>query len=66
MALLLTVIATVAPVFLIALVGWLWTRRGWSYDVAFVTRLSMSLSIPCLIFMALVRSDVDQGLRDTC
>ena len=22
-------------------------RRGWSYDVEFVTRLSMTLSIPC-------------------
>jgi len=26
----------------------------------------MTLSVRCLIFMALVRSDVDQGLRDTC
>ena len=42
-------------------------RRGWAYDVEFVTRLSMTLSIPCLIFMALVRSDVDPRLlRDTC
>ena len=61
MTLLLEVAATVAPVFLLALVGWLWTRRGWAYDVEFVTRLSMTLSVPCLIFMALVRSDVDPG-----
>ena len=59
MTLLLEVAATVAPVFLLALVGWLWTLRGWAYDVEFVTRLSMTLSVPCLIFMALVRSDVD-------
>jgi predicted permease len=41
-------------------------RRGWHYAVEFVTRLSMTLSIPCLIVMALVRSDVDPRLlRDT-
>ena len=56
----------VAPVFLLAAIGFAWVRRGWTYDVEFVTRLSMTLSIPCLIFMALVRSDVDPRLlRDT-
>lgn len=66
MTLFLEVAATVAPVFLLALIGFLWMRHGWAYDVEFVTRLSMTLSVPCLIFMALVRSDVDPGLlRDT-
>ena len=66
MTLLGEVAATVAPVFLLALVGWLWTLRGWAYDVEFVTRRSMTLSVPCLIFMALLRSDVDPRLlRDT-
>jgi predicted permease len=41
-------------------------RRGWAYDVEFITRLAMTLSIPCLIFMARLRSDVDPRLlRDT-
>ena len=66
MSLLQEVASAVAPVFLLALIGFAWTRRGWKYDVEFVTRLSMTLSIPCLIFMALVRSDVDPRLlRDT-
>lgn len=66
MGLFLEVMQIVAPVFLLALIGFVWTRRGWEYDVAFVTRLSMTLSTPCLIFMALVRSDVDPRLlRDT-
>jgi predicted permease len=56
----------VAPVLLLALIGFAWRRGGWAYDTAFVTRLSMTVSIPCLIFMALVRSDVDPRLlRDT-
>lgn len=62
MNLILEVAGAVAPVFVLASIGFLWTRRGWHYDVEFVTRLSMTLSIPCLIFMALVRSDVDPRL----
>jgi predicted permease len=66
MRLIVEVAQVVAPVFLLAAIGFGWVRRGWSYDVEFVTRLAMTLSIPCLIFMALVRSDVDPRLlRDT-
>ena len=66
MRLILEVAQVVAPVFLLAAIGFAWVRRGWSYDVEFVTRLAMTLSIPCLIFMALVRSNVDPRLlRDT-
>jgi predicted permease len=66
MSLVLQVAQIVAPVFLLAAVGYGWVRIGWHYDVEFVTRVAMTLSIPCLIFMALVRSDVDPAvLRDT-
>ena len=66
MSLLLQVAQSVAPVFLIAGIGYGWIRAGWAFDVAFVSRLSMTLSVPCLIFMALMRSDVDpRVLRDT-
>jgi predicted permease len=66
MELLLQVLQIVAPVFLLAGIGYAWVKLGWHYDVAFVTRMSMTLSIPCLIFMALMRSDVDPRLlRDT-
>lgn len=63
MALILQVFQIVAPVFLLAAVGYAWVRGlGWNYDVEFVTRLSMTLSIPCLIFMALSRSKVEPAL----
>lgn len=67
MGLILQVIQIVAPVFLLAGIGYAWVRGlGWTYDVEFVTRLSMTLSIPCLIFMALTRSEVEPSLlRDT-
>jgi predicted permease len=66
MALLLEVLQIVAPVFLLAALGLVWVRAGWAYDIAFVSRLSMTLSIPCLIFMALARTNVDPAvLRNT-
>lgn len=52
----------VAPIFVLTAIGYGWVRIGWPYDVAFVTRLSMTIAIPCLIFMALIRSDVDPAL----
>ncbi len=63
MDIVLQVAGIVAPVFLLAAIGFLWVRwLGWNYDVEFVTRLSMTLSVPCLIFMALMRSEVDPAL----
>lgn len=54
----LTVLNIVTPVFFLALIGYLWVRAGWEYQVAFVTRLGMTLSLPCLIFVALMQADV--------
>lgn len=66
MALFLQVLQSVAPVFILALVGFTWVRLGFEYRVQFVTRLAMTLSIPCLIFTALVKTEVDPTLlRDT-
>jgi malate permease and related proteins len=66
MALLPELFRIIAPVFALAAIGYVWARMGLNYDVPFVTRLSMTVSIPCLIFMALMRSDVDPSvLADT-
>jgi predicted permease len=66
MTVLLQVVQIVAPVFLLAAVGYAWVRAGWDYDIAFVSRLAMTVSIPCLIFIALARTAVDPlVLRDT-
>lgn len=60
MNLLLTVLQIVAPVFLLALIGFVWVKRGNEYRVAFVTQLAMTLSVPCLIFVALMKADIDR------
>jgi hypothetical protein len=57
--LVLTVLEIVAPVFLLAAIGFFWVKSGHEYRVKFVTQLAMTLSVPCLIFTALMRTDID-------
>lgn len=59
MAIILTVLEIVAPVALLAMTGFLWVRAGFEYRMEFVTRLSMTLSVPALIFTALMKTDID-------
>lgn len=59
MNLVLTVLEITAPVFLLALVGFMWVRLGFEYRVEFVTRLAMALAVPCLIFTALMQTQID-------
>ncbi|MEO1344945.1 MAG: AEC family transporter [Pseudomonadota bacterium] len=55
----LTVLEIVAPVFLLAFVGFTWVKLGFEYRVEFVTRLGMSLATPCLVFVALMQSEIE-------
>ncbi len=59
MNLAITVLNITAPVFLLALVGLIWVKMGFEYRVEFVTRLAMTLSVPCLIFVALMKTDIE-------
>ncbi|MGC9369101.1 MAG: AEC family transporter [Paracoccaceae bacterium] len=59
MNLVLTVLEIVAPVFLLAAIGFGWVKMGFEYRVEFVTRLAMTLSVPCLIFTALMQTEID-------
>ena len=58
MSIVLTVLNITAPVFLLAAIGFVWVKLGFEYRVAFVTRLAMTLSVPCLIFVALMRTEI--------
>ncbi|WP_298259784.1 AEC family transporter [uncultured Litoreibacter sp.] len=53
-----TVIEIVAPVFILAAIGFTWVKLGFDYRIEFVTRLAMTLSVPCLIFSALMRTEI--------
>ena len=62
---LLQVLEIVAPVFLLALVGYGWKRLGHPFDIAFVSRLAMQVSVPALIFSVLSGIEVDpRAFRD--
>ena len=58
MDIVITVLAIVAPVFLLASVGFAWAKAGYDYPTDFVTRLSMTLAVPCLIFTALMQTEI--------
>lgn len=61
MNLALTVMEIVAPVFLLAATGFIWVRLGFEYRIQFVTRMAMTLAVPCLIFVSLMQTKMDPG-----
>ncbi len=63
--LLLTVLEIVAPVFLLAAVGFAWVKMGFDYRIEFVTRLAMTLSVPCLIFVSLMQTEIEPDALTT-
>jgi hypothetical protein len=65
LTLVLTVLEIVAPVFLLAAVGFGWVKLGFEYRLQFVTRLAMTLAVPCLIFTALVNTTLDPAALTT-
>jgi predicted permease len=55
----LTVLGVVAPVFVLASAGFAWSKSGYDYPTDFVTRLAMTLAVPCLIFTALMQTEIE-------
>lgn len=55
----LTVLDVVAPVFLLAGIGYIWVWLGFEYRIQFVTRLAMSVSVPALMFTALMKTEIE-------
>jgi predicted permease len=48
----------VSPVFFLAAIGFIWVKTGHEYRMAFVTKLTMTLSVPALIFTALTNATI--------
>lgn len=65
MNLVVTVLEIVAPVFLLAAVGFIWVKVGAEYRIRFVTQLSMTLGVPCLIFTSLMQTELDPAALTT-
>lgn len=65
MNLALTVLEIVAPVFLLAAFGFAWVKLGNEYRINFITRLAMSVGVPCLIFVSLMQAEIDRSALAT-
>ena len=55
--LLLNIFEIVAPVFILAAVGYIWVKCGFKYRVEFVTQFAMAIALPCLVFTALMKTN---------
>lgn len=44
----------IAPVLFIALVGYIWVKKGYEFPTDFVTRLTMHVGAPCLVFVGIM------------
>lgn len=65
MHLVLTVLEIVAPVFILGTIGFIWVKLGYEYRLEFVSRLAMTISVPALIFVALVEAEIDPEAMTT-
>lgn len=51
--------AVMAPIFIVAGVGYFWMRFGQAYPTDFITRLILNIGAPCLVLSTLSNSEVD-------
>jgi malate permease and related proteins len=56
-----TIFSVIAPVFICALLGYGWVRKGYDFDTPFVSRLVLEVGAPCLIFSSLMEQSIDMG-----
>ena len=60
-----TVLEIVAPVFLLAGMGFTWVKLGFEYRLEFVTKLAMTIAVPTLIFVSLMETDIEGSALST-
>ena len=53
----LNIFEIVAPVFILAAVGYSWVKFGFEYRVEFVTQFAMAIALPCLVFTSLMKTE---------
>jgi len=58
---LLDIFAIIAPVFVCALIGYTWVKRGIAFETAFVSTLVMNIGAPCLIFATFMDIELERS-----
>jgi predicted permease len=56
-----TIAPIIAPVFVVAAIGYCWARMGMPFDTEFTTTLVSNLAFPCLIIATLAGLELDRG-----
>lgn len=51
--------AVLAPVFIVAAIGFIWARKGNAYPTDFIASLVMTIGTPCLVLSTLHRTKLD-------
>lgn len=55
------ILTIIAPVFLIAALGYLWARAGKRFDSVMVTELTVLVTTPCLVIDTFLRAELSMG-----
>jgi malate permease and related proteins len=58
----MAILNTIAPVIVCALIGFSWARLGGRYETVFVTQLVTNVGFPCLIFVTLIKVELDSDI----
>ena len=62
MLLVLTVLKIISPVFFLGIIGYFWEKTEIEYPIKFVTKLTMNIALPCLIFTSLMNTQIDSNV----
>lgn len=62
MILILTVFKIIFPIFFLGAIGFFWEKSNIDYPVEFVTKLTMNIALPCLIFTSLMNTNLQSEI----
>ncbi len=55
------IFSIIAPVFICAVIGYLWVRLGQPFETEFASKIIVYISTPCLIFATFMEVDIDRA-----
>ena len=62
MLLVLTVLKIISPIFFLGIIGYFWEKTEIEYPIKFVTKLTMNIALPCLIFTSLMNTQIESNI----
>lgn len=62
MLLVLTVLKIISPIFFLGMIGFFWEKAKIEYPIEFITKLTMNVALPCLIFTSLMNTEIESNI----